>query len=399
MALGALIAAYQEDDQGGLRALLPLAGQSLIEYQARCACAAGAAPIVVLVERIPAALNEAFDRLRSDGINVIAVTDGVEAATRFEAGALILLVGDGIVAPPELGASLGDREEACIATLPDDEEHERFERIDAQSRWAGLAIVEGRMLASTAAMLGDWDLQSTLLRRTLQEGAALVRLTPEEGEPLLVDRAEQLAEFERAMMVASKGARRDVVSRFLLPPVEDFATERLLETAIRPAWLMWGALALTLLAAVSFLKGWALAAMGLLILSMPLDLVAARIATLRLRPLPAVMISRTLLWPAAGIALAALGIWQSRNGGGWGAMVTALSAIAFAEAARTEAPPGPMNGEIWLFSRRNAIVALIPFALFGAWNSGLAILALYAAASFFLLQHVRHRLSGELTRN
>ena len=44
MALGALIGAYQEDDAGGLRALLPLAGRTLIEYQARCLAAAGAAP-------------------------------------------------------------------------------------------------------------------------------------------------------------------------------------------------------------------------------------------------------------------------------------------------------------------------------------------------------------------
>ena len=66
MALGALIGAYQEDDAGGLRALLPLAGRTLVEYQARCLAAAGAAPIVVLVERIPTALNDAFERLRGE---------------------------------------------------------------------------------------------------------------------------------------------------------------------------------------------------------------------------------------------------------------------------------------------------------------------------------------------
>ena len=44
MALGALIGAYQEDDSVGLRALLPLAGRTLLEYQVRCAAAAGATP-------------------------------------------------------------------------------------------------------------------------------------------------------------------------------------------------------------------------------------------------------------------------------------------------------------------------------------------------------------------
>ena len=87
MALGALIGAYQEDDSGGLRALLPLAGRTLIEYQARCAAAAGAAPVVVIVERIPVALNDAFERLRGEGINLIPVSDSNEAASRFEPGA------------------------------------------------------------------------------------------------------------------------------------------------------------------------------------------------------------------------------------------------------------------------------------------------------------------------
>src|SRR6059036_2102842 len=99
MALGALLGAYQEDDSGGLRALLPLAGHTLIEYQARCAAAAVAAPIVILVERVPQALQDAFERLRLDSIGVFPVSDVHEAISRFEAGSSILLIGDGI-APP-----------------------------------------------------------------------------------------------------------------------------------------------------------------------------------------------------------------------------------------------------------------------------------------------------------
>src|SRR4029434_8317006 len=95
MALGALIGAYQEDDAGGLRALLPLAGRPLIEYQARCLAAAGAAPLVVLVERVPVALNDAFERLRGEGIAVIPVSEGNEAASLFEAGSQLILLGGG----------------------------------------------------------------------------------------------------------------------------------------------------------------------------------------------------------------------------------------------------------------------------------------------------------------
>lgn len=391
MALGALIGAYQEDDSGGLRALLPLAGRTLLEYQARCAAAAGASPVVILVERIPAALNEAMGRLRQEGIGVIPVSDGNEAASRFEPGELVLLIGDGIAPPVELLVDLAEDPEPSIVTVPDDEDHQSYERIDAVSRWGGIAIVEGRTLGATAAMLGDWDLQSTLLRKTLQAGAVQVPAVSHSPEPLLADSADQLAGFERHLITASRNARTDFASRYVLPILEDFATERLMETRVRPEWLVNLALLLTLAAAFAFTRGWLWPGVALLLLSTPLDLVARRLATLRLKPLGQRMLARRLLWPAAGIALLALGWWEAGISG-WGAFLAALVAAAFAQAARTERRDDEVPGQIWLFSRRNAIIAALPFAIAGAWTILLLALAFYAAASFFFLQHVNHRI-------
>jgi NDP-sugar pyrophosphorylase family protein len=123
MAIGALIGAYHEDDSGGLRALLPLAGRTLLEYQVRCAAAARAAPIVVVVERVPQSLQDAFERLRLDGIGVFPVSDVQEAVSRFEAGSMILLIGDGIAPPVDLVASFTQEPEPDVGTVPDDEQH------------------------------------------------------------------------------------------------------------------------------------------------------------------------------------------------------------------------------------------------------------------------------------
>jgi len=136
----------------------------------------------------------------------------------------------------------------------------------------------------------------------------------------------------------------------------------------------------------------------MLVLSTPLDTIASRLATLRLRPLPARTLSRALLWPAAGIALIALGAWQWRHGSGWGALMAAVAAAAFAQAARTEAGTDGALWDVWLFSRRNAILAAIPFAAFGGWTSYLITMFVYAAGSFFALQNLR-RLAPELTRS
>lgn len=389
MAVGALIGAYQEDDSGGLRALLPLSGRTLIEYQVRCATAAGAAPVVVMVERIPQALQDAFERLRLDGVGIFPVSDVAEAVSRFEAGSLILLIGDGIVPPADLVIAMAQEPEPAVSTIPDEEAHQAFERIDGASRWAGVAVVDAHLLGSTAAILGDWDLQSTLLRRTLQEGSVRVPAADFGGAPLLVEKAEDLEHFERKLFVASRGLRPDWVSRFLLPPIEEFATEHLMETSLRPPWLMWGALVLTLIGAFCFTRGWLGAGLILLLASTPLDLIANRLATLRLKPLPARLLSRVALWPAAGIALLALGWWETKHTG-WGALVSAIGAVAFSEAARIERTTIQEN-EPWLFSRRSAIALAVPFAIAGAWTSYLVVLLAYAMLSFFIIQHVRHQ--------
>jgi hypothetical protein len=398
MALGALIAAYSEEDSGSLRALLPIAGRTLLEYQVRCAAAAGAAPIVVLVERIPIALNDVLERLQQDGLPVVTVTEAGDAASRFDAGELLLVVADGLAPSPELLSTLAEESEPVIVTVPDDPKHEKFERIDAVSRWGGVAVVDSQTLRATVSLLGDWDLQSTLLRRSLQDGARLAPIAAGVGEPLLAQSSADLADLERHLIVTSRGSRRDWASRYVLPLVEELATEKLIETRVRPGALLQVAIALSLGSIIAFASGWLWTGLALLVVTTPLPLIAQRLAALRLRPMPPRSLTRRLLWPLAGVALIALGWWQSRHGADWGALFAAATAAALAEAARVERTKLEFPGDIWLLSRRNAILAALPFAAFGAWTPYLVALAIYGAVSLFLAQHVNHRLGPELTQ-
>lgn len=391
MALGALIGAYQEDEQGNLRALYPLAGRTLLEYQARCVAAAGAAPIVVLVERVPPAMQEAIERLRTEGLAVIAVSDGNEAASRFEAGTLVLQIADGLAPDSGLIARVADHAEPVIALVPDDDDFAAFERVDATHRWAGIALVDSHTLGATAAMLGDWDLQSTLLRKTVQNGARRIDVGDRSSAPLLALAPVDLEGFEKKLVVASRGLRTDWASRYLLPVIEEYATERLMETRVRAEWLVAGALAMVVLAALGMSRGWLWQSALLLLLSTPLDLVAQRLASLRLRPLAATLWTRRALWPASGLVLLALGWYQTNHGGGWGALVTALAAAAFAQAARTEGAGTDIARSRWLFTRRNAIFGAMPFVAMGWWTVLLVALLAYAGGSFFVAQHLRHR--------
>jgi hypothetical protein len=94
--------------------------------------------------------------------------------------------------------------------------------------------------------------------------------------------------------------------------------------------------------------------------------------------------------PLAAVALLALAWWEMRGGHGWGALVSAAAAIAFAEAARTEKLGFPPDSDLWLWSRRSAIFLAIPFAISGAWTAYLVAMLIYATVSFFVIQRARH---------
>ena len=94
-----------------------------------------------------------------------------------------------------------------MLTVPDGGYGELYERIDADSRWAGLAAIDGALLRETAGMLRDWDLQSTLLRRTLQAGAGHVAADGAAAVAIL-DREADLDALERRIIAGADGAGR-----------------------------------------------------------------------------------------------------------------------------------------------------------------------------------------------
>jgi len=100
VALAALISAYHESaEPGHLRSTLPLAGRTVLERQARLAAGVGADPVIVVVERLPAALTAAIERLRRDRVPVFVVRTAEEAADAVDPFDRLLLVADGAVVP------------------------------------------------------------------------------------------------------------------------------------------------------------------------------------------------------------------------------------------------------------------------------------------------------------
>lgn len=386
LALAALIAAYHESgDAGALRAVLPLAGRTLLERQARLAARAGASRVVILVERLPAELGAALERLRRDKVPIHVARDVEDAAEAIEPADRLLLIADGAVIDDDQLARLAEGSDHAVLTVPDSVHGELYERIDGQSRWGGAAAMDGQMLRATAAMLRDWDLQSTLLRRTLQAGARHVAA----DRPLaIIDRAADVGALESRILTDALEARGSWIDR-LLAPVERLIASALLGGSVGPGLIGGLSAGLTALGAAGFGLGWNWTGLTLMLLATPLEGVALRVGRARLLDDPARSWWRLLLPALGGAGLLALGYGQAATRG-WGAVLLAAMAIAFMFALSVERERATIPGSIALADRKGLIWLMLPLAGFGGWLAGPAGLFSYAAGSFFWAQRHAH---------
>ena len=393
MALTALISAYRESDEPGgpLRAVLPLAGRTLIERQAKLAALAGARRILVLVERVPPELLAALDRLRRDGLGVLLARSAEEAAGQVEPSEPLLLVADGFIGDESHLRRLAGASPPALLTVPDARVDDRFERIDAESRWAGLALIDGALLADTAAMLRDWDPQSTLLRRAVQSGARMLSVRGEagEGQLTIAERLVDLAGVHRQIVDRAAAGRGDWISHFLLGPLERAATHALMGGAVTPRAIGLAASALTALGAAAFVWHYLWLGLALMLLATPLDGIAERLARLRLEDGVAHSWWSHLLPAFAAAALLALGLSLGRFHG-WGSLLLAAAILLFLLAQRFEIEGAEPRGMIFLAERKGMTWLLLPFAAAGLWLAGLFALFAFAVGSFFWAQHAVH---------
>jgi hypothetical protein len=394
MALAALIAAVRDAEDGsGLVGILPVAGRTLIERQARLAALAGADRVVILIERLPPGLTAAIDRLRKDGIAVDVARSAGDAADRFHPDERVLVFADGAIAGAESIARLVAGPAPALLTLGESGPPGPFERIDAGNRWAGLALVSGELLRKTVAMLGDWDLHSTLLRRAV--GASARRIDVADGAGL--------GEAVPPVLVRSRGGARLVTdasfdaerpaegwpARFVYRPLARIAAGLLLDKPIEADWLRIGGLGAAVVAIPASGKGWIAAALLLLVLGALLDATGRLIGALRLAPAGTIDRLGVARTAAAGFALLALA-WH-RDEGALASPLLALATVAVMAglarekaawrlAARDAALP------LWIADADALVLLFAPFALAAQCFVGLAALAVYASSSFGLVQ-------------
>ncbi len=210
-----LIAALRHSEDGALRAALPLAGRSVIAWQAALLQTLGCERVLCLAETPGGTVLDLQHMLEAQGVQFHALRGlaAIPALVRAEDDLVILA--DGLVPDPAVvRAFTGGGEEGLqrmVATIPADHplaaaHPDVFERIDATRHWCGVLVMRGAPAQRLADFPGDADAVSLLLRLALQTGTPTGELAARELVPetwLLADSMEGVARHESALIAAA----------------------------------------------------------------------------------------------------------------------------------------------------------------------------------------------------
>jgi hypothetical protein len=144
-----------------------LAGVSLIEYQIMALARAGMQRFLIEVENIDGSLVALADRCRLRKLTVDFVRTGGDILRYINADDRIWVQSGQLYVQLGLIETLLKSAENFIATIDGRDENGAFERIDLNTRWAGVSVVGYDAIAMLRDLPEDWSIISSLLRQAL----------------------------------------------------------------------------------------------------------------------------------------------------------------------------------------------------------------------------------------
>ena len=352
-------------------ALLRVAGQTLIEYQVRVAHHCGAGHIVVLVDQMPSALVEAFDRLRADGIDIEIARDARDAADRIHPDEALLVMANGAVASRDIVWAIASAETSVLLTVADTEINQSYERINAHARWAGIALIDGSLLRATSAILGDWTLGPTLLRTAVQAGAERRQRAADGLSAILHDEVAALAFSNRLAEGTSKQASgwfAQMVTNRLARRATPFLMSRKIPLDLiitLPMVALGSALLLSM-------TGWHAVGFGVFLASLIFGTISVIMMSISARTSRLLAWFETLRLPTLCVMLILSGISAGAAIGDYSALILALwggSLMLLVPKDRTD--------QLWYAQGDSAALVMLVCSLAAAPTIGLTIIVLH----------------------
>jgi hypothetical protein len=357
-------------------------GADMIEFQLRRARVAGAGHAVIYVERVTSTLLATVDRLRGEGLSVDIARTVSDAAELVHPDEAVLMIAADVIVSSDRLAAMTASNEPILLCVRDEPANDRFELIDPTARWTGFARIDGGLLRRTAAMVGDWDLGSTLMRRAVQEGAGRMTLTPEEAgaDLIILDNIVSAQVAGRRLVAASPVDSGGWGTRWVIAPVARLMARVAADLGVQAQLVTLAGFGLCGMAVVSALAGWIVASLFILLLGLACDVAGnigtrAGAGTVRWEKLrfPVRAVSATLVVLAMGTTL-------SLRSAQWGCVVLALVIVGATWLAAPIARNDTRMAQWRSDPSGHAIIGIVGFII-GSPIAALAVSAVHAAVS------------------
>ncbi len=199
-----------------------VAGGSLIEYQITTLARVGIQRFLIEVENVDGSLISLAERCRTKNRTVDFVRTGADLQRYIKPDDRIWVQSGLLYAQLGLIETLVKTNENFVATLDSRAENSAFERIDLNTRWAGVSVVGTDIIAALGDLPEDWSLLSSLLRQAVLAKVpfrSLAQQHVQSGTLTILTGAHDFAALNRQILLRRVASRSGFVETKLFGPL------------------------------------------------------------------------------------------------------------------------------------------------------------------------------------
>ncbi len=216
----ALLSAASASEGG---AALPNAGeQSVLAHQIAALRSVGVRKFLIEVENVSGALLAMADRLTKAGNSVDFIRLAPDLQTKLHGSDILIVLAEGTYIAPKLLATLLEHSGAFISTVDGRTENAAFERMDLNTRWAGLGVIPINSVAKIGALPEGWSITSSLLRQAMQDNVSQLPLKQsylQDGDLRRIDLAADAEKLTSEIMARRAAREPGFVEARIFAPV------------------------------------------------------------------------------------------------------------------------------------------------------------------------------------
>ncbi|MBL0925039.1 MAG: hypothetical protein IBJ12_11315 [Sphingomonadaceae bacterium] len=177
LALLSVVGTTQSNAAQESVAYLEIAGRSILEWQIHALQQVGIRKFLIEVDTIPGSLLALADKLKRQGFEVGFVRNMRDLQNSLPPQATLVVLAEGHYFSDAVLSGIIHRQAPLIATFDSRDDNAAFERIDLNTRWAGIAILNSATVQSIDELPEGWSIESSLLRHAVQSGTPFVPLS------------------------------------------------------------------------------------------------------------------------------------------------------------------------------------------------------------------------------